>query len=171
MQEIVRRAVVRDLLEAEAGSMAEGRDRPQRIDMGPELPSIRGERRVPVEGVADREIEGHGRDEGCVVPPLQRLVVDAFPGCADLRDHPVGSLRELETVVRCEVELDPALLGNDPIVGEQGPRTDNEPEFPSPTYAEFRSEVMVVFGGKAQAHGALLAVEDADEFADLTVVL
>src|SRR5439155_14294247 len=108
--------------------------------------------------------------EGHQMAFREAVIVELFPRRPHLRDGPVG-LAELDPRVAGEVELHAALLRHDPVVRQEGPWPDHGPELAGASDPELRPEVMVVFRGEPEAHRALLAVQDPDEFADLAVVL
>jgi len=162
VKEVVRGPVVRHFFEPEPRSVSERGNRPERIHVGRELAPIRSERRVAVQPVADRKIKRNGGHERHQMALREAVIEELLPRRPNLRDGPVG-VAELDSGVAGEVELHTALLRHDPVVRQERSRPNHDPEFAS-------AEIVVVLRGESEADRALLAVQDADEFPDLTVV-
>src|SRR5437867_6533932 len=167
MEEVVCGPVVRDLLESDPRSMPVRRDCSERVYIRRESTAERSEGGVPTDRVADGKVEGDRGDERDEVTRGEGIVVEALPESTDLRNGPMAVLREFDAGVGREVELDAALLGDDPIVRQQHAGPHRESELAGASDSELGPEEMVVFGVQPQADGALLAVQDPDELADL----
>src|SRR5213076_2985129 len=137
MEEVVCGPVVRDLLESDPRSMPVRRDCSERVYIRRESAAERSEGGVPTDRVTDGEVEVD-RGEG--------IVVEALPESTDLRDGPMAVFREFDAGVGREVELDAALLRDDPIVGQQHAGPHREPELAGASDSELGPEEMVVFG-------------------------
>src|SRR5439155_10495986 len=94
MEEVVGGPVVCDLLESDPRSMAVRRDRAERVHIRRESAAEGSEGSVPIDRVADGEIEGDRRDERHEVTRGEGIVVEALPESADLRDGPMSVPRE-----------------------------------------------------------------------------